>query len=294
MKARRCNACSAPATNLTVPNRHWKPPTPWRREVDEDQRHAPIVVAVFDVEERDAARAFILDLASNDRRVTAGALVGSFARKAQDRWSDLDLTFAVADHVPLGDVITDWTRRLEEKLDAVPVWDVQVRERTYRVFLLPGFLQVDLSFTAASQFRPAGPSFSLLFGEAGPTEAPSPPTPEHFFGLGVVQALHARRCIERARWWQAEQAISQVRECALSLACLQRGLDPTHGRGFDDLPPDTLGSAAASLLASVEPDRLKLALGRTVELLLDHAAEVPNLAHKVKRDLRAVSGMLSN
>ena len=165
--------------------------------------NAPIVNAVFEVEARDAARAFILRLASDDRRVTAGALVGSFAREAQDRWSDLDLTFAVADQIPIGEVITDWTRRLEEELGAVPIWDVQVRNRTYRVFVLPGSLQVDLSFTAASQFRPAGPSFTLLFGEAGPTEAPSSPTPEHFFGLGVVQALHARRCIERARWWQA-------------------------------------------------------------------------------------------
>lgn len=87
-----------------------------------------------------------------------------------------------------------------------PCGSLQVRDRIYRVFVLPGSLQVDLSFTPASHFRPAGPKFALLFGEAGPSDAPPPPTPGHFFGLGVVQALHARRCIERARHWQAEQA----------------------------------------------------------------------------------------
>lgn len=40
-----------------------------------------MVVALFSVEERDAARALILEMASNDSGITAGALVGSFARQ---------------------------------------------------------------------------------------------------------------------------------------------------------------------------------------------------------------------
>jgi predicted nucleotidyltransferase len=244
---------------------------------------------MFSAEERDAARAYVLRMASDDSRITAGAVVGSFARGAEDRWSDLDLTFAVADHVPLTDVIGDWTRQLDVALRAVQLWDTRVGSRTYRVFLLPGSLQVDLSFTSASQFRPAGPKFALLFGEAGPTDAPPPPAPGHFFGLGVVQALHARRCIERGRYWQAEQAIGQVRESALSLACLQRGLDPTHGRGFDDLATDTLAPAAATLVASVEPDHLRAALASAVHLLLGQAADVREVAGRIEGDLLALS-----
>ncbi len=245
---------------------------------------------MFSPEDRDAARAFVLRLASEDSRVTAGAVVGSFARGAEDRWSDLDLTFAVADDAGIGDVIDDWTRQLEAGLDAVALWDLRVGSRTYRVFLLPGSLQVDLSFTLASQFRPAGPKFALLFGQAGPMDAPSPPAPEHFFGLGVVQALHGRRCIERARYWQAEQAISQVRECALSLACLQQGLDATHGRGFDDLPVDTLAPVAATLVASVEPDQLRTALESAVQLLLSQATAVSDLAGRIEGDLLTPAG----
>jgi hypothetical protein len=101
--------------------------------------------------------------------------------------------------------------------------------------------------------------------------------------------LHGRRCIERGRYWQAEQAIGQVRECALSLACLQRGLDPTHGRGFDDLPTDTLAPAAATLVASVEADRLRAALESAVQLLLSQAADVREVVGRIEGDLRALS-----
>jgi len=41
----------------------------------------------------------VLEFASSDQRVVAGAVVGLLALGDGDRWSDLDLTFAVADDV---------------------------------------------------------------------------------------------------------------------------------------------------------------------------------------------------
>src|SRR5207248_2023937 len=55
---------------------------------------------VFTVEQRDALRERVLTLAENDRRVVAGAAVGSLALGGGDRFSDLDLTFAGADDLP--------------------------------------------------------------------------------------------------------------------------------------------------------------------------------------------------
>jgi hypothetical protein len=55
---------------------------------------------MFDVEERDRVRARVLALASSDPRVVSGAEVGSLALGEGARWSDLDLTFPVADGVP--------------------------------------------------------------------------------------------------------------------------------------------------------------------------------------------------
>lgn len=58
----------------------------------------------------------------------------------------------------------------------------------YRVFLLPGCLELDLSFTPASEFGAGGPKFRLLFGEA--VEQPhEPPTPAHeLFGYAASTA----------------------------------------------------------------------------------------------------------
>lgn len=50
-----------------------------------------------------------------------------------------------------------------------------------RVFLLRGCLQVDLSFTPASEFWARGPNFRLLFG--GTVEAPHDDLPADELGL---------------------------------------------------------------------------------------------------------------
>src|SRR5437016_12744915 len=56
---------------------------------------------VFTVEDRDRLRDWVVGMASSDRRVVAGAVLGSLAHDEGDRWSDLDLMFAVADDVPV-------------------------------------------------------------------------------------------------------------------------------------------------------------------------------------------------
>ncbi|MFY9577987.1 MAG: hypothetical protein WAQ33_01550, partial [Gaiellaceae bacterium] len=177
---------------------------------------------MFTVEQRDALREHLLRLAEEHEHVVAGAAVGSLAVDGGDRFSDLDLTFGIADHVPVADVLSDWTRTLINELDAVHLADLERGPTTYRVFLLPDALQFDLSMTPAAQFRPAGPRFRLLFGEtaAGESEVSTPPVAGDLFGWGVIYALHARACIERGRVWQAEHYVGAVRDHALSLACL--------------------------------------------------------------------------
>jgi hypothetical protein len=151
---------------------------------------------VFSVALRDALGERPLRLAKDDERVVAGAAVGSLAVDGGDRFSDLDLTFGIADDVPVADVLRDWTRTLVDELAAVHLADLERGPTTYRVFLLPDALQFDLSMTPAAQFRPAGPRFRLLFGEtaARDAEAPTPPDAKDLFGWGVIYALHASAC----------------------------------------------------------------------------------------------------
>ena len=207
--------------------------------------------------------------------MVAGAAVGSLAVDAGDRFSDLDLTFGVADHVPLADVLDDWTRTLVDELDAVHLADLERGSTIYRVFLLPDALQFDVSLTPAAEFRPAGPRFRLLFGETAPgePEVPTPPVARDLFGWGVIYALHAHACIERGRIWQAEHYVGAVRDHALSLACLREGLPAVQARGHDDVSAETLARFEAAHVGALDPEALRGALAASVRALMREGAE---------------------
>ena len=244
---------------------------------------------MFSVSDRDRIRDYVLQLAASDARVVAGAVVGSLALGGGDRWSDLDLTFAVADNVPVPDVLEDWTRKLVQELDAVHLFDLPSGASIYRVFLLPGCLQFDLSFTPASKFAAAGPKFKMIFGSSVEKPYTQPPTAHELFGYAVHHALRARFCIERGRYWHAEYWISGTRDYALSLACRRRGLSAVYGRGFDDLPPDVRDVFKSALVTSLERDELLRALGSAIEGLLHEVDEVRELAAKVEPQLRELT-----
>src|SRR5215216_4033058 len=227
----------------------------------------------------------MLRLAEEDERVVAAAAVGSLAVGSGDRFSDLDLTFGIADGVPVDDVLDRWTRTLTEELDAVQLADLEAGPTIYRVFLLPDSLQFDLSMTSATEFRPAGPKFQLLFGETAADESQAPrrppgglfiPTPAvagDIFGWGVIYALHARACIERGRVWQAEHYVGAVGDHALALFCLCQGLPVVQARGYDDLAAATLARFEAAHVGAVEPGALRAALAACVIALLRAGAE---------------------
>ncbi len=241
---------------------------------------------MFSLKDRERVRDRVLQLAASDARIVAGAVVGSLALDEGDRWSDLDLAFGVVDGLPMLDVLEDWTRSLAAEFDAVSLFDLPHGASIYRVFLLPGCLQCDLSFTPASQFGAISPKFKLLFGHAVEKPHVQPPPIQELFGYAVHHALRARFCIERGRYWQAEYWISGARDYALALACRHRGLPASHGRGFDDLPVDVRDLFVGALVTSLERGELLHALGCVIEGLLREAEEVGELAAKVEPQLR--------
>jgi hypothetical protein len=242
---------------------------------------------MFTVQQRDALLERVLGLGREDERVVAGAVVGSLAVEAGgDRFSDVDLTFGVAGDDQVADVLDDWTRSLIDELDAVPLVDLQRGPTTYRVFLLPDALQLDLSVTPASQFRPAGPRFRLVFGETAADDSEAPPPPARgelfistpavsgdIFGWGVIYALHSRACIERGRARQAEHYVGGVRDHALALACLREGVAAAQARGYDDLSVETLARYEEAHVGSLEPEALRAALAASVVALTREGSE---------------------
>ncbi len=176
---------------------------------------------MFTVGQRDALRDRVLRLAEEDDRVVAAAVVGSLAvAGGGDRFSDLDLAFGIADRVALMGVLDDWTTRLVDELDAVTLADLERGSTTYRIFLFPGALQLDVSMTPAAQFRPYGPRLRLVFGQAaadepGPYRPPgslfidTPAVARDIFGWASSSAAHPR--VHRASASVASRALRGCR-----------------------------------------------------------------------------------
>jgi hypothetical protein len=223
---------------------------------------------MFTVEYRTRVLEELVEKAREDPRIESAAAVGGSAEGDGDRWSDIDLTFGIGGSAR-DEVLADWTNDLRARFDAATLFDLPVLSSVYRVFLLPGSLQVDLSFTPGTDFGALGPRFRLLFGSAVERKAPGAASPRQEFGLGAHHVVRARYCIDRGRLWQAEHWISLVRDHALMLACRRVGLEAAWGRGFDALPVDLLERAEGALVRSIDREELLRALRQATDLLLE-------------------------
>lgn len=229
---------------------------------------------MFTPEQRDRLRNDLLQHASQDDRISGAAITGSAADGREDRWSDIDLAFGVGDAAQLSNVISDWTARMYQQHFAVHHLDVLAGAWIYRVFLLPGTLQVDLAFVPASEFRPLAPTFRLVSGKANDPLPGATSNPEVLVGFAWLYALHARTCIARQQFWQAEYMISGVRDHALALACLRHGLPAVHGRGLDLLPGAVAARFEGALVRQLDTAELSRAFRVAIDGLIGEIRNV--------------------
>lgn len=213
---------------------------------------------MFDLEERRGVRERLLAAARQDPGIVAAAITGSDALDAADRWSDIDLALAIPDRP--GAVLQRWTALLYQDFAAVHHWDLPSGLTIYRVFLLPGWLEVDIAFTPEAEFGPLGPAWRTVFGHATQPAARQAPDREHLVGLAWHHALHARTSIERHRWWQAQYWIGALRDQIIALACLRLGHPTAYGKGAHLLPQELTKPLEAALVRSLDESELRRAL----------------------------------
>jgi hypothetical protein len=197
----------------------------------------------------------------------------------------VDLAFGVTSQTQVPDVLSDFSSFMYTR-GALHHHDVRAGAWIYRVFFLPGGLQVDLAFVEQGEFRPLGPAFKLLFGNANPLQPFPGPDPRDIVGLSWLHALHARSSILRNKLWQAEYMVSAVRDYTLALACLRLGLPSAHGRGMDSLPESVTAPLLASIVAHLDPDQLWLALRAVLESFASEVNDLdPELGLRVSGEL---------
>ena len=228
---------------------------------------------MFTKEFRDYVRQRVVELGRADARVTGGALTGSTALGSGDKWSDVDVAFGVAEGNGLEVVLDDWTLEIDQEFGVVNHFDVRAGKRVFRVFLLSGGLQVDVSVMPAEEFGAYGPSFRVLFGTAHQLEAVAQPDVSELIGLSWLYVFHSRVCIERNQPWKAEFYISEVRDHVIALACLRLGENPMNGRGVDRLPSAVTDPLKETLVRSLEETELRRALAAVTRCLIAELEE---------------------
>ncbi|GIJ43795.1 hypothetical protein Val02_06810 [Virgisporangium aliadipatigenens] len=225
---------------------------------------------MFAPEERDLVRERLFGLAAEDPAVVGVAVVGSSATGDEDRWSDLDLVFAVEGS--LDTARERWTRRLYDEFGALHHWDLPAGATTYRVFLLAGGLEVDLAFGPPEEFAAHSPRWRTVFGQAREPRPATPPRAADLIGHAWHHALHARSAIARGRRWQAEHWIGALRTQTLALACLRLGLPSAYAKGAHLLPAEVTDALGPTLVRSLDDDELRRALRAAAQVLLDEIA----------------------
>ncbi|HTI15987.1 MAG TPA: hypothetical protein VL461_15700 [Dictyobacter sp.] len=215
---------------------------------------------MFTARQRDSVRNYVLEMAQNDPRVMGGALIGSTVAGAEDRWSDIDVTFGITVSHAIETVIDDWTQILEREFGVVNYFDLRSGSSIYRVFLLPDGLEIDVSVTPEADFGARSPHFQLLFGGSQPLRSVPPPDTSHIVGLCWHHIFHARSCIERNKPWQAEYRISEARNHTFALVCTRLGESAAYARGIDKLPITLTKSFEDTFVRSLDEPELRRAL----------------------------------
>lgn len=220
-------------------------------------------------------------------------MTGSGSRGAEDRWSDVDLYFGVADGAAREDALAEWTGFLYRELAALHHFDLDAGYAIYRGFLLPGGLEVDLGFAGAERFGPMGALFRPIFGSVveQPAARAGGPEADHLIGLGWHHVLHARTAIARRKAWQAEYWISAVRDHVVTLACLRLGLSTAYAKGADALPAAITTPLEDALATSLELPELSRALRAAVSAFLSEVdAADAALSARLRPALESLAG----
>ncbi|MEO3755073.1 hypothetical protein [Streptomyces sp. B6B3] len=236
---------------------------------------------MFTVADRKRVRDLLLARARADEAVVGAAYTGSLATGNEDRWSDTDLVLSVR-----GDDVTEtlerWSRWFYAELDARHHWDLSAPPAVIRVFLLPGWLELDVTFTPEANFGPRGPQWQTLFGRTRPIQPFAPPDANTLIGLLWHHALHARVCIQRERWWQAQHWIGEMRAHVVELACARLGHPTSHAKGAHLLPDELTARLEATLVTELTAPELNRALAEALSLVTAELRQsAPELATRL-------------
>jgi len=218
---------------------------------------------MFTPEQRDRTRAQLLAHAKADDSIVGLAFTGSHATGDGDRWSDTDIVLSVRGEV--AEAVRRWTAWIHDEFGARHHWDLGAGGTSViRVFLLPGWVELDVTFSPEPEFGARGPQWRTVFGSPQAQSPFAPPDRNTVIGFAWHHALHARICVERGRNWQAAHWINTLRDQLITLACLRLDLPTAYSKGAHLLPDEVTAPLEPTLVRSLAEAELRRALSATI------------------------------
>jgi predicted nucleotidyltransferase len=210
----------------------------------------------------------ILNQSREDPSIISAAIIGSAAAGTKDRWSDIDLTFELTAGIKPGEVLSKWTNYLSEKFAGEMLLDLWLEETVYRVFLLPAYLQVDLSFSPNGKFYAVGPHFKLLYGQISEHRQIPELDADLYRSWIVHHLIRSYFCIQRNKLWQAHFWMNESRNYIMDLECNRNGFGSSHGRSYHLLNQELKAELEETLISKFSIGELSRKLQNLIQLFL--------------------------
>ena len=245
---------------------------------------------VFTVDERDRVRHLVLEMASDDPRVVAGAVLGSPRARRGRPWSDLDLMFGVDDEVAVTEVLEEWSGAIVRDLAGVHISTFPAdRSSIGSSCSRAVWSSTSRSCRLRSSAR-AGPSSGC--SSARPSTCQTNHRPPRTSSSGTpstTPCMHGSRSSEVGI---GRPSTGSVRSATARSSSRVAGEDSTAGTGreiFHRLPPAVLVPVNDALVRSLDPEELRRALASAVAALLRESAEAGSMAEQLEDELRELA-----
>jgi hypothetical protein len=250
-------------------------------------------MALFTIEDRDAALGRAIELLEADDRVEAAVVTGSLGSGQADRWSDFDLDAILASGVDAEAFAREWDTLAYREWSIAHHYATSFESTLVRGYLLRNGLLADLAFTPVDDFSAWAP-VRVAFDRGGRvTEIASHPEPwsptpdwEREAGFAAHDVIHAASAARRGRPWQARYFLDRIRNRTLALAAERHGYGSDDAANADDLPANETEALKPTLVGGLDVTALLHAIkAGTQAFLTELRRGDPALADRLREPL---------
>lgn len=245
---------------------------------------------LYTEEERQNALDRILRLATEDDGMVGCILVGSGSWGFTDQYSDLDLCLVVNDQADIEAVSGEWLTTVRSSLPVVTHFRANpAQDMVLYGFFLESFLEVNLCLLRPRDLEARKGNWKVLLDGLGDLDQrmadswaqKSSEAGVRDYYLGRIAAiwhyvLHAFVALKREHLWQALSDVVEIRNQAISLHGLRKGLVVKRNRDAHKMDPGFLRSLEGSLVGAIAREELQAALWNATRCFFGEARIVEN------------------